>query len=41
MWLDLENEGVLVSNGWGVAFAALRLCELELSDGREMASSIC
>lgn len=41
LWLDLEKEGVLVSEGWGVAFAALRLWALELSDGREMASSIC
>ncbi|MEY9977282.1 hypothetical protein ABH968_002228 [Lysinibacillus sp. RC79] len=39
-WLDLEKECVLVSDGWGVAFAALRLWALDLSNGREMAFSV-
>lgn len=41
LWLDLEKDGVLVSDDWGVEFATLRLRALELSDGRETASSIC
>ncbi|GAB0167913.1 hypothetical protein LSPCS325_13500 [Lysinibacillus sp. CTST325] len=40
LWLDLEKEGVLVSDGWSVAFAALGLRALDLSDGRDLASSI-
>jgi hypothetical protein len=40
LWLDLEKECVLVSDGWGVAFAALRLWALDLSNGREMESCV-
>ncbi|MGE8006320.1 hypothetical protein [Lysinibacillus sp. NPDC093216] len=40
LWLDLEKECVHVSDGWGVAFAALRLWALDLSNGREKESCV-
>ncbi|WP_317956104.1 YncE family protein [Paenibacillus chitinolyticus] len=39
LWLDTEKNRVLVSDGWGVAFSALRLRALDLNDGRELASA--
>lgn len=41
LWLDLEKECVLVSDGCAVAFACIATMGFYLSDGREMASSIC
>ncbi|GBF74417.1 hypothetical protein PA598K_02760 [Paenibacillus sp. 598K] len=39
LWLDPEYNRVMVSDGWGVAFAALRLRALDVSDGRELAAA--
>ncbi|SEB87462.1 hypothetical protein SAMN05519104_0294 [Rhizobiales bacterium GAS188] len=39
LWVHPDEDQVLVSDGWGVAFAALRLRVLRLDDGREVAST--
>lgn len=38
LWIDLDSDRVLISDGWGVAFSALRLRALSLRDGQELAS---
>ncbi|WP_184718552.1 hypothetical protein [Caulobacter sp.] len=38
LWIDPDGDRVLVSDGWGVAFSALRLRALSLEDGRELTS---
>lgn len=38
LWIDPDGDRVLVSDGWGVAFSALRLRALSLQDGHELAS---
>lgn len=38
LWADRERWALLVSDGWGVAFGALRLRALSFADGSELAS---
>jgi hypothetical protein len=38
-WFDPENNRVMVSDGWSVAFSALRLRAFDLNDGRELATA--